>query len=87
VESGRERTRFLGHIDEVKVVALSADGRRLLSGGDDHIVRLWDVETGRVLRRFSGQAAEVNGVAVLPGGRPRCVHRMDPFHRRGVMQP
>jgi len=47
-------------------VALSSDGRRILSGSDDNTVRLCDAETGRELKLFAGHGAEVNGVAFLP---------------------
>jgi WD40 repeat protein len=42
----RERMRLVGHGSEVTSAAFSADGRRLLSGGYDKRVRVWDLETG-----------------------------------------
>ena len=34
--------------------ALSHDGKRVLSGGDDLTVRLWDATTGKELHKMTG---------------------------------
>ena len=39
------RTRA-GHSDDVNSVAISADGKRVVSGSDDNTVKIWDVDTG-----------------------------------------
>jgi WD40 repeat protein len=36
---------------------------QILQGGDKSLY-VWDVATGRILRRFSGHAARIDGVAV-----------------------
>ncbi len=43
--------------------------RLALSGSADGSVRLWDVETGRELRRLDGHTALVSSVAFSPDGR------------------
>ena len=50
-------------------MAYSADGKYLLSGSEDKIVRLWDVQTGKVLRRLVGHTGKVVSVAFTPDGR------------------
>src|SRR5262249_9198355 len=55
IEGRWELRRFTGHTDAVPSVALSPDGRLALSAGrSESSPRLWEVETGKELRRFHG---------------------------------
>jgi cytochrome c len=60
---------FLGHGGPVRTLALSPDGGRLLSGGFDYSVRLWEFGTQSELAVLQGHDAPVNVVAFLPDGR------------------
>ena len=42
-DSGRELHRFEGHSGAVRGLAVSRDGRRALTGGDDRTARLWQL--------------------------------------------
>jgi WD40 repeat protein len=53
-----------GHTAPVLAVAISSDGRRLLSGGADGTMRLWDVETGKEFGTFPTQPGPVFSVAL-----------------------
>jgi WD40 repeat protein len=50
-------------------IAISADGRRALSGGWDRMVRLWDLEARRELAALQGHDGVVWAVAFAPDGR------------------
>src|SRR5262249_8053662 len=62
----------------VNSVAFTPNGQLVLSGSQDHSVRLWNVETGEELRRFgqggrffggtSGHTDAVVSVAISPDG-------------------
>ncbi|MFM7405102.1 MAG: P-loop NTPase fold protein [Cuspidothrix sp.] len=53
-----------GHTSSVISVAFNHDGTQMVSGSDDHSVRLWDVQTGKAIGQpFSGHNGSVNSVA------------------------
>ncbi len=53
----------------VLALAVSADGKRFLSGGADGSVKLWSVSEGTVLASLAGHQGAVNAVAFTPDGR------------------
>ncbi len=64
------RRTLQGHTASVSSVSFSSDGSRLASIGDDEIVKLWDVETGRetiTLMPFRGSNGR-SSVAFSSGG-------------------
>jgi ankyrin repeat protein/DNA-binding beta-propeller fold protein YncE len=52
-----------GHPQGVRAVAYSPDGLRLLSGGKDGAVCLWDTESGVLLRVLKERGSKVTGLA------------------------
>jgi WD40 repeat protein len=58
-----------GHTALVKALTFSPDGKRLATGGDDRVVRLWDVDTGAELLTLRGHSGGVQALAFRPDGR------------------
>lgn len=63
---------FAGHGYEVLAVALSADRTHALSGSHDDTLRLWDIDSGALVRVLRGHADSVEAVA-LSADRTRAL--------------
>ncbi|MBF0536154.1 MAG: hypothetical protein HQK90_14255 [Nitrospirae bacterium] len=59
----------LKHSDGVTCLAVSPDGKYIISGSDDHTLRLWDIETGNEIRSFEGHKNWVIACNFSPDGK------------------
>jgi WD40 repeat protein len=82
---------FEGHRAPVRDIAFAPDGRAAASASEDRAVLVWDVATGRLVRRLEGHTDEVTAVAFSPdgkrllsGGRDRTVRLWDAESGRAV---
>ena len=53
----------------VTSVAISPGGGQMCAVGDDHVVRIWSLENGKLLHRMSGHTGWVRSVIYSPDGR------------------
>ncbi len=60
--------RFEGHTDMIDAVAFTPDGQRIVTGGFDEAVRVWEVATGKLLDTIHTPHA-VLCLAVSPDGK------------------
>ncbi len=65
----RTPIRLRGHEKAVICVAFHPDGKRVVSGGVDGTVRVWDLTGRRAVHVFPGTGVVVHCVAVSPNGR------------------
>jgi WD40 repeat protein len=69
LETGRALRTLEGHFAYVSDVAVTADGKRAVSGSYDNTLKVWDLATGRALRTLEGHSDSVLGVAVTADGK------------------
>ena len=53
-----------GHESTVSLAVFSPDGKTLVSGGDDELIKLWDVASGKELKTLTGHTGRVLADAV-----------------------
>jgi len=62
--SGTNKSTISGHTGFVESLAFSSDGMLLVSGGEDTVVGLWDVQTGGAVKIFQGHTGWVCSVSI-----------------------
>ncbi|MDD4446482.1 MAG: TIR domain-containing protein [Methanothrix sp.] len=67
--ASQARMVLRGHADYVGAVAVTSDGRTIISGSDDGTLKIWDMATGKCRATLEGHADYVRAVAVTPDGR------------------
>jgi WD40 repeat protein/DNA-directed RNA polymerase subunit RPC12/RpoP len=58
-----------GHYGQVNAIALTPDGKTVVSASADNNLIIWDLASGRPLHYLQGHSGQVYGVAVTPDGR------------------
>jgi WD40 repeat protein len=61
-------TELAGHDRPIWSMSFSADGRRLASGGEDRVVKVWDTASGEQLAELRGHSDRVFDVTFSPDG-------------------
>jgi len=48
---------------------VTADDRYIISGSDDSTLKVWDIETGKLLHTLKGHSSSVTAVVLTENGR------------------
>ena len=67
--TGNEVRRLAKPHSSIDACAFSADGRWVLTGCADHIVRLWETASGKEVRQFKGHTSDIHSVAFSRDGQ------------------
>jgi WD40 repeat protein len=59
----------MGHKGHVYSLTFSADGKSLISSGEDHTIRVWDVSSGQEQRRYGHEKKVVGLLALARDGK------------------
>lgn len=59
----KERATKLKHGSAIRAMAVSANGKLLVTGGEDHKARIWDLGSGRLIATLEGHGGWVQAVA------------------------
>ncbi len=63
------RADWKGHSGTVLALAVSPDSRTLATGGEDRMIRLWEIPGGRPMAQWEGHEEAVTALAFRLGGR------------------
>ncbi|WP_208766609.1 serine/threonine-protein kinase [Nostoc flagelliforme] len=58
-----------GHENSVLSVAISPDGKTIVSSGGDRTIKLWNFATGKQISSLNAYSQQVNVVAISPDGK------------------
>jgi len=62
--TGNQTAILSGHTEYIKSLTFSSDGTSLVSGSLDRTVKLWDIQTGGVVKTFTGHTNYVWSVSI-----------------------
>jgi WD40 repeat protein len=87
LDTASDHMRMLERVSGRTFLTFSPDGLLLAGAGPDPETPLWDVETGRIVRRIHGAIYPARSVAFLNGGREMLVSSGESVQRRYLLDP
>ena len=55
---------MIGHSNWVNSVAISSDNKLIISGSEDKSIKIWDIESGKEIKKLNGHSECVYSVAI-----------------------
>ncbi|MEO5356319.1 MAG: glycosyltransferase family 39 protein [Nitrospirae bacterium YQR-1] len=68
IETGKRVKIFAGHRDHINAIALTPDGKHMLSAAKNDTLKLWDIVTGREIMAFIGPKNNTQTIAITSDG-------------------
>ena len=67
-EAATGKKMWTGRATGMTSVVFTSDGKRVATGSDDGVLRLWDPQTGKLLHEIQGHTKAVRNLAAMPEG-------------------
>jgi WD40 repeat protein len=77
IETGQQKTVFVGHTGDCMSLAVSPDYKLFISGACDASAKLWDVREGTCRQTFTGHESDINAICV---STPPCAPSVTTSH-------
>ncbi|MBE9229717.1 tetratricopeptide repeat protein [Phormidium sp. LEGE 05292] len=58
-----------GHLSSVTALAISADSKTLVSGDENGVLNVWNMETGKLVHSLAAYPGAIKAVAITPDGK------------------
>lgn len=78
MQTGKCVKTLQGHSKKVPALGFSPDGERLVSGGYDQKIKLWDTSNGRCIKTWEGKVNWLRTVVFSPDGRTLASGGIEP---------
>ncbi|XP_043357266.1 guanine nucleotide-binding protein G(I)/G(S)/G(T) subunit beta-3 isoform X2 [Dermochelys coriacea] len=72
IETGQQKTVFMGHTGDCMSLAVSPDFKLFISGACDATAKLWDIREGTCRQTFTGHESDINAICFFPNGEAIC---------------
>lgn len=69
IKSGEEFGDFLEHSSSVKAIAISKDGKTVISGEIKGVIKIWNLRSRRAIQSLQAHSLPINSLAISPDGR------------------
>ncbi|MBF0519525.1 MAG: glycosyltransferase family 39 protein [Nitrospirae bacterium] len=69
ITTGNKIKSFIGHKERINTIALTPDGKHLLSSARNDSLKVWDVHTSKEIRSFNALKNKALTIAITPDGR------------------
>ncbi len=67
--TNQQPSTLMGHAGEVNAVVISPDGQTIISGSDDKTLRIWDLNSQKLLRTLTGHTDWIYALAISSDGQ------------------